>query len=153
LTANRPILSENSGKSAGSWPMHATTARIENLPQAGRVLRIRYNRRGEMEDLPWYPFISPRSLIYVPRHVFSDIKARAIMTSLPPKPLHNFFPLRFSPPSVSQSERQSMIEVASYLRAERRNFEPGHETEDWAAAEAEVDQRLWQARKLAGGMG
>ena len=73
------------------------------------------------------------------------------MTSLPPKPTHNFFPLRFSPPQVvSAAERRSMIELAAYLRAERRNFEAGHEVEDWAAAEAEVNARLFHASRLTG---
>jgi len=31
-----------------------------------------------------------------------------------------------------------MVAVAAYYLAERRNFEPGHELEDWLAAEAEV---------------
>jgi hypothetical protein len=35
-----------------------------------------------------------------------------------------------------------MIEQAAYLRAERRGFAPGNETEDWLAAEAEVDALL-----------
>ncbi|HWJ36010.1 MAG TPA: DUF2934 domain-containing protein [Steroidobacteraceae bacterium] len=73
------------------------------------------------------------------------------MTALPPKPTHNFFPLRFSPPFVvSESERRSMIETAAYLRAERRNFAAGHELEDWRAAEEEVNHRVTHARKLAG---
>ncbi len=73
------------------------------------------------------------------------------MTSLPPKPTHNFFPLRFSPPMVaSEGERRAMIERAAYLRAERRNFETGHEVEDWLAAEAEVETSLSYARKLVG---
>ncbi len=32
----------------------------------------------------------------------------------------------------------------AYLLAERRGFEPGHETEDWLAAEREVSQRYHQ---------
>jgi hypothetical protein len=73
------------------------------------------------------------------------------MTSLPPKPTHNFFPLRFSPPlAVSESERRRMIEMAAYLRAEKRNFEPGHEMQDWALAEEEVNLRLSHARRLSG---
>jgi hypothetical protein len=73
------------------------------------------------------------------------------MTALPPRPLHNFYPLRFSPPmTLSKDERRSMIETAAYLRAERRNFEPGHETEDWLAAEAEVDNRLSYVQRLTG---
>jgi hypothetical protein len=73
------------------------------------------------------------------------------MTALPPKPTHNFFPLRFSPPMVaSQSERRKMIERAAYLLAERRHFAAGHEVEDWLAAEAEIDNRLLHAQKLVG---
>ena len=55
-----------------------------------------------------------------------------------------FNPLRFSLPvkRVSAEERRSMIALAAYFRAERRNFGPGHELEDWVAAEAEVDREL-----------
>jgi hypothetical protein len=74
-----------------------------------------------------------------------------MMTALPPKPTHNFFPLRFSPPMiVSQCERRSLIETAAYLRAERRNFQAGHELEDWVAAEAEVNNRFLHATRLTG---
>jgi Protein of unknown function (DUF2934) len=44
--------------------------------------------------------------------------------------------------SVSESARRMMIAQAAYLRAERRGFAPGGETEDWLAAEAEVDALL-----------
>ena len=44
--------------------------------------------------------------------------------------------------AVSPEERRGMIAQSAYLRAERRGFEPGHETEDWFAAEAEVDALL-----------
>jgi hypothetical protein len=66
----------------------------------------------------------------------------------------NFNPLRFSlPPEPPQRERdtpedrQSMIAKAAYLRAERRNFAPGHELEDWLAAETEVDRQLAAQRR------
>lgn len=73
------------------------------------------------------------------------------MTALPPKPTHNFYPLRFSPPTeTSDEERRQLIEVAAYLRAERRQFAPGHESEDWLAAEGEVDASLRHVRQLAG---
>jgi hypothetical protein len=36
------------------------------------------------------------------------------------------------------------------LRAEQRGFAPGHEVQDWAAAETEVDRRLAHARTLTG---
>jgi hypothetical protein len=51
---------------------------------------------------------------------------------------------------VSDAERRSMIEEAAYQRALRRNFAPGHELEDWLAAEAEVDGRLSYVRRLTG---
>jgi hypothetical protein len=74
-----------------------------------------------------------------------------MMTSLPPTPVRNFFPLRFSPPMiVPESERQAVIAIEAYLRAERRNFAAGHEVEDWLAAEAEVNARLSHVRKLVG---
>ena len=73
------------------------------------------------------------------------------MTSLPPKPTHNFFPLRFSPPpTVSAAERHSMIEMAAYLRSEKHGFAGGQAAEDWAAAEAEVDARLSRVQQFAG---
>jgi hypothetical protein len=55
-----------------------------------------------------------------------------------------FNPLRFSLPvkRVSAEERRGRIAQAAYFRAERRNFAPGHELEDWVAAEAEVDREL-----------
>ncbi len=59
-----------------------------------------------------------------------------------------FNPLRFSlpPRQVSEAERRAMIAKAAYFRAESRGFAPGHEVEDWVAAEAEVDQELAQSR-------
>jgi len=44
--------------------------------------------------------------------------------------------------TISEDVRRSMIAEAAYLRAERRGFAPGHEDEDWVAAEAEVDALL-----------
>ncbi len=61
--------------------------------------------------------------------------------------LRNFDPLRFSPPARKlQEDRHSMIAKAAYFRAARRDFQPGHELEDWLAAEAEVDRQLAEAR-------
>jgi len=52
-----------------------------------------------------------------------------------------------SPPAparltVTMETRHAMIAESAYLRAERRGFAPGHETDDWLAAEAEVDALL-----------
>jgi len=39
---------------------------------------------------------------------------------------------------LTDDQRHELIAVAAYRLAEGRNFEPGHETEDWLAAEAQV---------------
>ena len=38
-------------------------------------------------------------------------------------------------------EHIKFIEKAAYLRAEKRGFEPGHELEDWIAAEEECKKK------------
>jgi hypothetical protein len=50
-------------------------------------------------------------------------------------------PLRFVEPRPAKP-REALIAEIAYFRAQRRGFEPGHELEDWLAAEAEVDQRV-----------
>ena len=47
-------------------------------------------------------------------------------------------------------ERQRMVTLAAYFRAEKRGFERGHELEDWLQAEAEVDRRLQQVTAPGG---
>jgi hypothetical protein len=51
---------------------------------------------------------------------------------------------------VSPDERLAMINEAAYFKAENRNFAPGHESEDWAEAEREIDELLAQAKKIYG---
>jgi Protein of unknown function (DUF2934) len=38
--------------------------------------------------------------------------------------------------------REQMIRTAAYLLAERRGFLPGHELDDWLAAERQVDRTI-----------
>ncbi len=58
-----------------------------------------------------------------------------------------FDPMRFCQATgLSTMERRDMIAKAAYFRAERRAFQPGHELEDWLAAELEVDQLRANAR-------
>jgi len=38
----------------------------------------------------------------------------------------------------SAEELHQLIAVTAYYLAQRRNFEPGHELEDWLAAEAQI---------------
>jgi hypothetical protein len=48
-----------------------------------------------------------------------------------------------SPPEPAQQpSREALIAEAAYLRAASRGFEPGHELDDWLAAEQMVDARL-----------
>jgi hypothetical protein len=48
-------------------------------------------------------------------------------------------------PFVGPERRNALIAEAAYFRAEKRGFVPGHETEDWLAAEAEIDAGLLRA--------
>ena len=55
-----------------------------------------------------------------------------------------FNPLRFvkQPPLETRKSREETIAENAYFRAQRRGYAPGHEEEDWLAAEAEVDEQL-----------
>ncbi len=46
------------------------------------------------------------------------------------------------PAFVDPQQRAGLIAQAAYFRALSRGFAPGHEMEDWLAAEAEVDANL-----------
>ena len=39
---------------------------------------------------------------------------------------------------IDLDEFEEMVAVNAYYRAEKRGFEPGHELEDWHAAELEI---------------
>ena len=43
---------------------------------------------------------------------------------------------------IRPEQRHAMIAEAAYYRAEQRGFEPGHELEDWCAAESDIDTLL-----------
>jgi Protein of unknown function (DUF2934) len=45
---------------------------------------------------------------------------------------------------VGPEQRAALIAEAAFFRAEKRGFAPGHDTEDWLLAEAEVDAGLLQ---------
>jgi hypothetical protein len=47
---------------------------------------------------------------------------------------------------VDPEKRAALIAEAAYYRAEKRGFAPGHEDEDWLAAENEVDAALMRAK-------
>ncbi|MCB1948673.1 DUF2934 domain-containing protein [Nitrosomonas sp.] len=41
---------------------------------------------------------------------------------------------------LNEQDRDSRVAVSAYYKAQARGFEPGHELEDWLAAEAEENQ-------------
>jgi hypothetical protein len=43
------------------------------------------------------------------------------------------------PTDLSEQQRRELVEITAYHLAERRDFEPGHELEDWIAAEVIVN--------------
>jgi hypothetical protein len=45
---------------------------------------------------------------------------------------------RFDPELLTDEQRRELIATAAYYMAERRNFEPGHEDDDWLAAESQL---------------
>ncbi len=47
-------------------------------------------------------------------------------------------------------DRYASIAQAAYFRSQHRGFKPGHEMEDWLAAEEEVDQRLRGEGRVSG---
>jgi Protein of unknown function (DUF2934) len=51
-----------------------------------------------------------------------------------------FDPLRFVQQTTVKS-REALVAEIAYFRALSRGFEPGHEIDDWLAAENEVDKR------------
>ena len=51
-------------------------------------------------------------------------------------------------PSIDPERRRNYVEVAAYYIAQRRGFVNGDETNDWLAAEEEID-RLLREKKLS----
>jgi hypothetical protein len=47
-----------------------------------------------------------------------------------------------SSPLISPRERYEMIATMAFYRAEQRNFEPGHDVEDWLECERIIDDML-----------
>jgi hypothetical protein len=72
----------------------------------------------------------------------SDVNLERPVRARPPEAnaaAHTLSP--YVVPHVAE-DRGAAIAKAAYLHAARRGFAPGHELEDWLAAENEVDQRL-----------
>lgn len=70
--------------------------------------------------------------------------------SAAPKPLSDHQGSLRQLATVSEDKRQDMIREAAYYKAEKRQFAPGHEAEDWAAAEREIDELIARAKVMTG---
>jgi len=46
-------------------------------------------------------------------------------------------------PETDVPENFVQIQELAYLKAEKRNFEPGHELEDWLEAEKELGKQVY----------
>lgn len=82
-------------------------------------------------------------------------REKSLTTATPrkraPRKTLSIAPVQPTPtPFVDPEQRAALIAEAAYFRAERRGFAPGHETEDWLAAEAEVDERLLRGASAPG---
>ncbi len=51
-------------------------------------------------------------------------------------------PAEETPAFMEDARRHALIAEHAYYLAEERQFEPGHELDDWLAAEKEVEQAL-----------
>lgn len=61
--------------------------------------------------------------------------------------LRNALPVAILPQAqVSPHTRHLMIQTGAYFLAQRRGFVPGHELDDWLAAEAMIGQELVDPR-------
>jgi hypothetical protein len=80
----------------------------------------------------------------IPKVIKADEKAASAIPKRKPAAPRAKQPSTKAPAQLSVSEdvKRGMIAEGAYLRAERRGFAPGHEAEDWLAAEAEVDALL-----------
>jgi Protein of unknown function (DUF2934) len=58
----------------------------------------------------------------------------------------SFDPLRFAAPPAAPKPREELIAELAYFRALDRGFEPGHEVDDWLAAEADFNLRMGTLR-------
>lgn len=57
-----------------------------------------------------------------------------------PPPTHSI--VTRSSAYIEPQEREALIAESAYFRSAHRGFEPGHEIDDWLAAESEIDAAL-----------
>jgi len=75
-----------------------------------------------------------------------DVKARAVKSRARTRrrvaqPASNSI-VTLSSAYIEPETRDALIAEAAYFRSSHRGFEPGHEVDDWLAAESEIDAAL-----------
>lgn len=97
-----------------------------NTEGAGRALAERANKARDLES----GAINVRA-----------IRSRAGKRSRITPPPSNSIVTRSSA-YIEPEARDAMIAEAAYFHSAHRGFEPGHEVDDWLAAESEIDAAL-----------
>ena len=102
----------------------------------------------------------PRAKVAAPAAAKPAPKAAA-KAAKPTAPVKAAARKQAAPAVPTQAERDQMVRMAAYFRAQQRGFAPGSEWEDWLAAEAEINAlvelaspakpRKAPARKTSGG--
>jgi hypothetical protein len=102
---------------------------------------------------PNVPVPTPNANIAPPSPMTSGLAATPVTESVINEPLKTETKRAVRKPEIVRSEpRANLVPINleeeirrfAYLLSERRGFEPGHEAEDWLAAENEVRQRYHQ---------
>lgn len=74
------------------------------------------------------------------------VKARAVKSRTrkgqPPAQPHTNSIVTRSSAYMEPETRDAMIAEAAYFRSAHRGFEPGHELDDWLAAESEIERAV-----------
>jgi hypothetical protein len=68
------------------------------------------------------------------------VKSRAGKHAAPQPPINSV--VTRSSAYLEPLDREAMIAESAYFRSAHRGFEPGHEVDDWLAAESEIDAAL-----------
>jgi hypothetical protein len=123
--ANKPAKAATDAKSASRKPSDAKAADV-NVSSAKSAGATRSEISNAGSAPPATPVATPNA---APAKRAAKPKAGKASTPAPRA-------------QVSEDTRRGMIAESAYLRAERRGFAPGHEDEDWVAAEREVDALL-----------
>jgi hypothetical protein len=83
----------------------------------------------------------PTQMESTPRTNRSKANSHSQNAYQPQPEIASTIPIQVAGPEMeplTDEQRRELIAVAAYYLAERRNFKPGHETEDWLAAESQV---------------